>query len=158
MQKALFFTIAAGMAIGLLWPTGPDPAAAPVAAAAVQPGELKETVLERSARGHFYANVEVNGELVRFLIDTGASGVSLTERDAERLGIPLDPGSYEVVAIGAGGPVSGQVVKLDRVSLDGKEVRGLTGSVLQGSEMNLLGQDYLGQFSVEMRGETMRIY
>jgi aspartyl protease family protein len=158
MQKALLFTLAAGLAIGLMWPTGPDPVAAPVsAAAAVKPGELKETVLDRSAGGHFYANVEVNGQLVRFLIDTGASGVTLTERDAERLGIALNPASYDVVGMGAGGPVRGQVVKLERVSLDGKEVRGLTGAVLQGGDMNLLGQDFLGHFTVEMRGGTMRI-
>jgi aspartyl protease family protein len=115
-------------------------------------------VLERSGGGHFYANVEVNGELIRFIIDTGATGVSLTERDAERVGIALNPGSYTQVGMGAGGPVHGQVVRLDRVSLDGKEVRGLTGMVPQGSDMHLLGQEYLNQFSVEMRGGTMRIY
>lgn len=158
MQKALLFTVAMGTAIGLLWPAGPQSAPAPIAAAVANEGqELKETVLERSAGGHFYANVQVNGELVRFLIDTGASGVTLTERDAERLGIALDPARYEEVGMGAGGPVRGQRVKLDRVSLDGKEVRGLEGAVLQGGDMNLLGQDYLGQFSVEMRGGTMRI-
>ncbi len=158
MIKALLFTVAAGVAIGLMWPAGQNSAPAPVVAAvAANSGELRETVLERSVGGHFYANVEVNGHLVRFLIDTGASGVTLTERDAERLGIALNPASYEVVGMGAGGPVRGQVVKLDRVSLDGKEVRGLTGAVLQGGDMNLLGQDYLGQFTVEMRGGTMRI-
>jgi aspartyl protease family protein len=158
MQKALLFTVVIGTGIGLLWPAGPQSAPAPVAAAVATGGqEPKETVLERSAGGHYYASVEVNGELVRFLIDTGASGVTLTERDAERLSIPLDRGSYQVIGMGAGGPVRGQRVKLDRVSLDGKEVRGLEGAVLQGGEMNLLGQDYLGQFSVEMRGGTMRI-
>ena len=159
MQKALFFTVAAGIVLGLMWPGGPQSASAPVAAAAVSQSAdgPKETVLSRSAGGHFYANVEVNGQLVRFMIDTGATGVSLTERDAERIGIRLDRGSYTEVGMGAGGPVRGQIVKLDRVSLDGKEVRGLEGAVLQGGDMNLLGQDYLGQFSVEMRGGTMRI-
>ncbi|HEY0147401.1 MAG TPA: TIGR02281 family clan AA aspartic protease [Allosphingosinicella sp.] len=159
MQKALFFTVAAGIALGLMWPTGPQsaaPAPAPAAVTAAA-GELKETVLERSEAGHFYANVEVNGQLVRFLVDTGATGVSLTERDARRIGIALDPGSYETVGMGAGGPVRGQRVKLDSVVLDGKAVRGLEGAVLEGGDMNLLGQDYLNHFSVEMRRGTMRI-
>jgi aspartyl protease family protein len=158
MQKAFFLTVAVGLAIGLMWPTGPQSAPAPAAAAvSTAPGEMKETVLERSAGGHFYANVEVNGELVRFLVDTGATSVALTERDAERIGLPLNRGNYQTVGMGAGGPVRGQMVKLDKVSLDGKEVRGLTGTVLEGGDMNLLGQDYLGQFSVEMRGGRMRI-
>lgn len=158
MQRAFFITVAVGVIIGLMWPSGPQSAPTPTAAAVTVPaGDLKETVLERSAGGHFYANVEVNGELVRFLVDTGATSVALTERDAERIGMKLDRGSYQTVGMGAGGPVRGQMVKLDRVSLDGKEVRGLSGMVLQGSDMNLLGQDYLGQFSVEMRGGTMRI-
>jgi aspartyl protease family protein len=160
MQKALLVTLAIGGAIGIFWPSGEE--APPAAAAAVEaaPGgaEPRETVLERSGGGHFYANVEVNGQLVRFLVDTGATNVTLTERDAERIGIALSPDSYQTVGMGAGGPVRGQVVKFDTVALDGKNVRGLTGAVLQGGEMNLLGQDFLNNFTVEMRAGKMRIY
>jgi aspartyl protease family protein len=159
MQKALFLTVAAGLVIGLMWPTGGPPAAPVAAAAAVgAPGDPRETVLERSAGGHFYANVEVNGELVRFLVDTGATGIALTERDARRTGIAFSPAAYSEVGIGAGGPIRGERVKIGRIVLDGKEARGLGGVVLEGADTNLLGQAYLGQFSVEMRGDTMRIY
>jgi aspartyl protease family protein len=158
MQKALFLTVVAGAAIGLAWPSGPSPAPAGPAAPAAAPGEIRETVLERSEGGHFYANVEVNGQLVRFLVDTGASGVALTEKDAARIGIPVDPSEYEIVGSGASGPVHGKFVTLDEVSLDGKAVHGVSGAILQGSDMSLLGQNYLGLFSVEMRGDTMRIY
>ncbi len=50
----------------------------------------------------------------------------------------------------------GQFVSLDRVSVDGKEVRGLRGAVLERLEMSLLGQDYLARIDgVEMRGDEM---
>ena len=157
MQKALLFVIAAGAGIGFMWPSSEAPA--PVAAASVTPGAApRETVLERSPLGHFYADVEVNGQLVRFLIDTGATGVALTEKDAARIGLAFSPGQYETVGSGASGPVRGEFVTLDKVSLDGKEVRSLRGTILEGADMNLLGQEYLGRFSVEMRGDTMRIY
>ena len=157
MQKAFFLVVAAGAAFGLFWPSGER--AAPVrAAAAVAPGEVRETVLQRSEGGHFYVHAEVNGELVRFLVDTGASGVALTEADARRVGLKFSPKAYTEVGMGAGGPVHGAFVTIDKVVVDGKEARGLRGAVIQGADMNLLGQEYLGRFSVEMRGDTMRIY
>jgi aspartyl protease family protein len=158
-MKAFLFVIAVGIVLGLAWPSGR--ATAPVATAmASDPGdeEPKETLLERSEGGHFYANVEVNGQLVRFLVDTGATGVALTEADAERVGLEFDRGDYEPVGMGASGPVRGKFVTLDKVSLDGKAVRNVEGAILEGGDMSLLGQNYLGRFSVEMRGDTMRIY
>ncbi len=159
MQKAFFLMIAVGTIIGLSWPSGRSTApAAPTASPVAEGGEPKETVLERSGGGHFYADVEVNGELVRFLVDTGASGVALTEKDARRVGLAFDSGEYEQVGMGASGAVRGKFVTLDKVSLDGKAARQIEGAILEGSEVSLLGQNYLGRFSIEIRGNTMRIY
>lgn len=160
-MKGVVFFVAVGIAVGLAWPSGrkDSPVAPAVSApAATADDEPRETVLERSDGGHFYANVEVNGALVRFLVDTGASGVALTEADAERVGLDFDRGAYEQVGVGASGPVRGKFVTLDKVSLDGKSAHGVEGAILEGSEISLLGQNYLGRFSVEMRGDTMRIY
>jgi len=156
--RGLIFFVAVGVAVGLAWPS--NRSAAPVAPAvtATAADEPRETVLERSEGGHFYANVEVNGQLVRFLVDTGASGVALTEGDAERIGLDFDRRAYEQVGMGASGPVRGKFVTLDKVSLDGKAAHAVEGAILEGSDISLLGQDYLGRFSVEMRGDTMRIY
>ena len=45
--------------------------------------------LPRAADGHFYAVMDLNGERVRFMVDTGATQLVLTQKDAERVG--LDP-------------------------------------------------------------------
>jgi len=163
MQKTFLLVVAAGLVIGLAWPSNRSAApTAPVVSAspAAEGGadEPRETVLERSGGGHFYADVEVNGELVRFLVDTGATSVALTERDAERIGLDFDRGSYEQVGVGASGPVRGKFVTLDKVTLDGKSAHKVEGAILEGSDISLLGQNYLGRFSIEMRGDTMRIY
>ena len=158
-MKGLIFVIVVGIVIGLAWPSSrASEQAAPVVASAGESDEPRETLLERSEGGHFYANVEVNGELVRFLVDTGATGVALTEKDAERIGLDFDRAAYEEVGMGASGPVRGKFVTLDKVSLDGKAAHDVEGAILEGSDISLLGQNYLGRFSVEMRGDTMRIY
>ena len=116
----------------------------------------KVTELERSPSGHFYTHAKVNGELVRFLVDTGATGVALTVEDAERVGIKVDPSSFEVVGEGASGLVRGQLVILDSVEVEGKLVNDVRGAVLEGSNLSLLGQSYLTRMGeVQMTGDYM---
>jgi aspartyl protease family protein len=57
----------------------------PVASAA------KELMITRDADGGFYVTGNVNGQPVRFVVDTGASDIVLSPADAQRLG--LDPAS-----------------------------------------------------------------
>ncbi|WP_118858193.1 retropepsin-like aspartic protease family protein [Sphingomonas mesophila] len=161
---------AIGLVIGALMPAtdGPAPAGAanggrvlevapppqPTAAAVSGPW----TTLKRADNGHFYARALVNGQSVEFVVDTGASGVSLTEADARRIGIPLDPASYTVVGMGASGEVMGQFVTFASVSLDGKSVEQVSGAVLQGASVSLLGQSFLSRWGrIEIAGETMTI-
>jgi aspartyl protease family protein len=116
----------------------------------------KVTELERSPSGHFYTHAKVNGELVRFLVDTGATGVALTVEDAERVGIKVDPSTFEVVGEGASGPVRGRLVMLDSVEVEGKLVNDVRGAVLEGSRLSLLGQSYLTRMGeVQMSGDYM---
>ena len=155
MQKAFFLVVALGAGAGLMWPTSRDPAPA---GAAVRTGEPRETLLERRSNGHFYVDAEVNGELVNFVIDTGASSVALPIDTARRLGIPFSTDEFTVVGTGASGPVRGKIIQLESVSVDGKEVRRIEGAILEGLEVPLLGQAYLSRISsVEMSGDHMRL-
>ena len=155
MQKALLFVVAAGAGIGFMWPGADAPAPA---REAVQDGQAKETLLKRRANGHFYVDAEVNGELVNFVIDTGATDVVLPVDTARRLGIPFSQSEFTVIGSGASGPVRGKVIRLDRVSVDGKEVRNVDGAIAEGLDQPLLGQAYLSRItSVEMSRDHMRL-
>jgi aspartyl protease family protein len=115
--------------------------------------------LRRGDDGHFHATLEVNGEPVRFMVDTGASEIVLSRRDAERVGI--DPGSlnYLGTARTANGTVQTAAVRLGLVRLGAFTDTGLRASVTQGGlDASLLGMAYLDRFSsIQISGDTMRL-
>ena len=155
MSKPLIAMALIGMVIGLAWPAS-KPAPAPAAVSKAESDGRTETVLEREDNGHFYVHAKINGELVRFIVDTGASAVALTEEDAERIGLDVDPDAFEYIGEGASGPVLGQLVTIDEIDVDGKVVDNVSGAVLKGSKLSLLGQSYLTRMGeVQMRGDTM---
>jgi aspartyl protease family protein len=143
-------TIVLGIAVGLMMPAPSTPPAAappPLAAKAVAKTEpALDQVIERSDDGHFYVNAEVNGQLVRFLVDTGASSVVLTMADAKHVGLPFSEGQFSVIARGASGDVSGQVMKIGRVAIGRKEAFDVSGAVVaEGLDVSLLGQSFLSR-------------
>lgn len=117
------------------------------------PGEI---ALTREYNGHFYANVDINGSPIRVMVDTGASGIALSRSDAQRAGLAVSAGMFDVIGQGANGDVHGEYVKLDRVSLGSTSAEGVTAVVLDEGDQSLLGQSFLSKFeTVEIRGDTM---
>jgi aspartyl protease family protein len=169
MYKLLLAAILLGLGAGWMLPTGeaPAPSAAvltvpeagrPSPAADAGSAGPVETLLERSGNGHFYVHGEVNAQLVRFVVDTGATAVALTVEDARRLGIPFSPADFTVIGTGASGAVRGKPMTFNTVSVEGKEVRDVRGAVVEGLDVSLLGQTYLSRIGgVEMSGDSMRL-
>lgn len=107
----------------------------------------------RAADGHYYLTLMINGTAVPFMVDTGASGMVLAARDAERLG--LDPASLRFMgeATTANGVVRTARVTLPVVELGQFRNEGFVAFVTEGAlEQSLLGMDYLGQFRMEFAG------
>ena len=110
--------------------------------------------LQRGPDGHFYADAQVNGTTIRFMVDTGASVVVLTHADAQRAGLQLP--AERAMAMGVGGPIEIIPVTLDRLAVGGIEARGVQAAVAEELPVSLLGQSYLQRVaSVEIRGDTM---
>lgn len=114
------------------------------------------TVLKRNYDGHFYADVEINGQRINMLVDTGASGIALSRDDARRAGVGVSIGMPQVVGQGASGDVHGEIVTLDRVSLGSAQAEGIRAIVLDTGGQSLLGQSFLSEFeSVEIKDDRM---
>ena len=104
--------------------------------------------VSRSRDGHYWAEGQVNGRHVRFLVDTGATTVALTLADAERLGIRPARADYVHPVMTANGQVHAAEVKLDSVSVAGARVNGVEALVVEkGLSTSLLGMTYLGRLS-----------
>ena len=138
-------------------PPAPTPVAAPSPApqAAVTVGNgFASRELVRAPDGHFYAEAQVNGARIRFLIDTGASMVALTRADAQRAGIALP--SERATAIGVGGPVEVIPVTIDRIAVGPLAATQVAGAVAEDLNVSLLGQSFLARVgTVEITGDRM---
>ena len=159
MKIVFTLVVVVGIAIGLAIPVAKSPAPAAAALAAPAEDPPVDTVLDRSGGGHFLAVADVNGEPIRFVVDTGADMVALTEEDALRAHVDFDPNQFEVVGKGAGGPVRGQEVRIGKIVLDGKRATDVYGVVLEGADMSLLGHSYLRHISnVQIKGDKMILH
>ena len=156
MLRLFIFCLAAAWGLSLVLPgRSVVPTSAP--GRVTTPSEpARDTELQREANGHFYVYAKVNGQLVRFVVDTGATIVALNREDAERVGIDVNPANFQVVGEGASGLVRGQNIKIGSIEVDGKLVNDVDGVVLADSSMSLLGQTYLSRLTeVKMSGEYM---
>lgn len=106
---------------------------------------------------HFHLTLEVNGEPITFIVDTGASDIVLTQEDAERVGIDVDDLAFLGRASTANGTVSTAATVLETVVLGDLVDRDVRASV-NGGEMfgSLLGMSYLNRFSeISIRGDRL---
>lgn len=102
----------------------------------------------KAADGHYWAEADVNGHEVRFLVDTGATAVALTADDASRLGLAPATLDYTAKVMTANGPARAAQVKLDSISVAGAQVRDVDALVIEnGLSTSLLGMTYLGRLS-----------
>lgn len=170
MGRLLILVVMIGAAVGWMLSAAPQGEAkpplpeptilveAPSSTPLPAPDDDRESLtLARESDGHFYADVRVNNVPLRFLVDTGASGIALTRDDARRAGLAVSAGMFDVVGKGASGDVRGEPVVLDHVAMGKAEVRHSPAIILDSGEQSLLGQSFLRQFTVEISGDTMRL-
>src|SRR3954466_4129647 len=98
------------------------PAAAEAPLRGPQASEAEPATLLKASDGHFWAEGQVNGAPVRFLVDTGASNVSLTPADARRLGLDPQALVYDQRVSTAAGDSPAARVTLTSVSVNGVRV------------------------------------
>lgn len=105
-------------------------------------------VLTRAADGHYYAPGNADGAALRFLVDTGATVVALTQTDAELLGHFLNPGELTVVGRGVSGAVRGKSIMIERLSVGDISADKVSAVIIpEGLPVSLLGQSFLSRIA-----------
>ena len=119
-------------------------------------GGRSTVVLSPDTRGHFITDGQVNGGYVRFLVDTGATLVSLSAAEASRLGIDYRNGepSYSIVADGR--RVPSYRIKLDSVAVGDVTIFGVEASVREGGSA-LLGMSFLNRTEMRREGQNLTL-
>jgi aspartyl protease family protein len=110
--------------------------------------------LPRAPDGHYYLTAEVSGVPVRFVVDTGASQIVLSQEDAERIGIDTKSLAYLGRAYTANGEVRTAPVRLENLAVGSVRHENLRAVVNEGEMgQSLLGMDYLQRYaSIEITG------
>lgn len=113
--------------------------------------------LPRAPDGHYYLSADVNGTPLRFVVDTGATQVVLSQRDAAEIGIDTDNLRYLGRAFTANGEVRTAAVRLDSIEVGRIRHENVPAVVNEGEmEGSLLGMSYLQDFSsIEITGDTL---
>jgi aspartyl protease family protein len=107
----------------------------------------RTVVIAPSRGGHFRVNGRVNGRPVDFMVDTGASVIALTQRDAAMLGIRPDARDYVGLVQTANGVVRVARVRLSTVEIDDLLLHNVIADVLPPGALNesLLGLSFLSR-------------
>ena len=120
-------------------------------------GGAEQMVLNADSRGHFFTTGTINGVSLRFLVDTGASMISLGASDARRMGLDFNRGQK-----GMSQTANGQVM-VSKVQLDNVRIGGVTlhqvDALIHQSDMPvaLLGMSFLNRMEMQRDGNTMTL-
>ena len=114
-----------------------------------------EIVIPAARNGHFYLEGSVNGVPLQFMVDSGATYVSVDAGFARSAGLPPGtPGYFST----ANGTVAGRIVKGQWVRVQSFEVDGLSVAVMPDAGGDgLLGQNCLRHFDVSQSAGVMRL-
>ena len=114
-----------------------------------------DLVIQRARDGHFYVEGLVNGHPVKFLVDTGASLVGISDKFAQQAGLR---GGEVTTFKTAKGDMQGRIIANVPIEVGSIAVSGIRVAVaLEGHEVNdaLLGQNFLSKFDVLLRQDQM---
>ena len=124
--------------------------------ATLQRDGQQQIMLQRNKYGHYVASGMINQQPVVFMLDTGATDISIPEKVAKRLGLQRGRAvTYQT----ANGPAINYATKLDNVSLGPITLYNLPASINPNvnHEDILLGMSFLKHLEFSQKGNTLTL-
>ena len=118
-------------------------------------GEDSTVVLKRGLDGHYRTEALINGEAVNVLVDTGATGVAISQSIADKLNLK----SIDAIRTNtANGDSVGYMVRLESVKVGGVIAHNVAAMIAPGLDGDaLLGMSFLGRMDVRLYKGEMSI-
>jgi len=114
----------------------------------------RTVTLKRNRSGHYVANGTINGQKVHFLLDTGATTVSVPERISGKLGLER---GVEIDTVTANGMTTTYSTEINKITLGNIELHNVRASInpnMVGDEV-LLGMSFLKHLEFTQRGNIL---
>jgi aspartyl protease family protein len=121
------------------------------------PSGAREIVIPAGAGGHFLTAGSINGQSARFLVDTGATLISMSRAEATRLGLDLKS-ARAVMTQTAAGAAPALMLPLQRVRVGEVEIYNVMALVTEAHlPYILLGNSFLQHFQWRRENDMMRL-
>ena len=123
---------------------------------AISTDGVREVVLKRNRYGHYVASGAINNMPVVFMLDTGATDISVPQAVAERLDLQPGPAVYYQTA---NGKAKAYITQLDNVSLGNISLQSVRAHINPNfhSEEILLGMTFLKHLEFTQKGDTLTL-
>ncbi|HYM72603.1 MAG TPA: TIGR02281 family clan AA aspartic protease [Stellaceae bacterium] len=126
--------------------------------AAPRPATSNSLTMRAGRDGHVYADAFVNGAPLRMVVDTGATDVVLTVRDAAAAGYSAGSLSFTGRSATANGETRFAPITLREIRIGQLEIDNVRAAVVEHLEVSLLGQSFLRRLdSYEMRDGALTL-
>lgn len=114
--------------------------------------------LTADGHGQFFTIGTINGSSVNFVVDTGATSVTISTQEADRLGVDYRRGLRGATSTANGVAVAYRVI-FNNIRVGGISLNMVPGTVVEGGglPLALLGMSFLNQTNMQRDGNTMTL-
>jgi aspartyl protease family protein len=114
----------------------------------------RTVTLQRNRSGHYIASGQINDVDVQFLLDTGATVVSIPDRTAKKLGLKRGMAIEVSTANGVITAYSTEISKITLGNIELSDIRASINPQMEDEEI-LLGMSFLKHLEFTQRGDTL---
>ncbi|MDH5179475.1 MAG: TIGR02281 family clan AA aspartic protease [Gammaproteobacteria bacterium] len=117
-------------------------------------GNVRVVTLKRNRYGHYHVTGTINGHTVEFLLDTGATNISVPAVVADRIGLQR---MHEISFYTANGLARGYATRISEAGIGDIVLTDLQASINPNvdDEVILLGMTFLKRIEFTQRGDTL---
>ena len=123
------------------------------------PTEGKKIILTADRGGMYNISGQINGSHVSFVVDTGATLVSMNSNVAKKIGIDYKLEGRVGSSYTASGKSKIYIINLKKVRVGDIELQNVQGAVHEGNfpVVTLLGMSFLGKLNMKREGRVMEL-